>query len=47
MIVCESRDEIAENTIKGVNENWGGNFKVEFIQDWREVVLKLKKVDIK
>ncbi|MGI6589190.1 MAG: tRNA (cytidine(56)-2'-O)-methyltransferase [Candidatus Iainarchaeum sp.] len=43
MIVCESRDEIAENTIKGVNENWGGNFKVEFIQDWREVVLKLKK----
>lgn len=43
MIVCESKDEIAENTIKGVNERWGGNFKVEFIQDWKEAITKLKK----
>lgn len=43
IIVCESRDEISENTIKGVNERWGGLFKVEFIQDWKEAVSKLKK----
>ena len=43
MIVCDSRDEIAENTLKGVRENWGGDFKVDFIQDWKEAIAKLKK----
>ena len=43
MIVCESRDEIAENTLKGINERWGGKFKVEFIQDWKTAITQLKK----
>lgn len=43
MIVCESRDEIAENTLKGVGERWGGNFKVEFEENWKTVVENLKK----
>ena len=43
MIVCDSRDEIAENTLKSVSERWGGTFKVEFIQDWKSVITQLKK----
>jgi tRNA (cytidine56-2'-O)-methyltransferase len=43
MIVCESRDEISENTIKGINESWGGNFKVEFCEKWEDAILALKK----
>jgi len=42
MIVCESRDETSETTIKGVNKSWGGNFKVEYKQDWREAIKELK-----
>jgi tRNA (cytidine56-2'-O)-methyltransferase len=43
MIVCESRDEISENTVRGVSERWGGNFKVEFIENWKTAVEQLKK----
>jgi len=43
MIVCDSRDEIAENTLKGVKERWGGNFKVEFVENWLTAITQLKK----
>jgi tRNA (cytidine56-2'-O)-methyltransferase len=43
MIVCESRDEIAENTLKGVSERWGGNFKVEFVESWKTAITQLKR----
>lgn len=43
IIVCESRDTIAENTLEGVKERWGGDFKVEFIESWKSAVTQLKK----
>ncbi len=43
IIVCESKDPIAENTLKGVTERWGGSFKVEFIENWKDAIEQLKK----
>ncbi|MFA5931128.1 MAG: tRNA (cytidine(56)-2'-O)-methyltransferase [archaeon] len=42
MVVCGERDESILNTIKGVNETWGGKYKVEFIDSWREAITNLK-----
>jgi len=43
IIICESRDETAENTLKGINERWGSKFKVEYEPRWEDAVEKLKK----
>lgn len=43
MIVCGEKDNSIVNTIKGVNENWGGPFDVEFMDSWRSAATKLKK----
>jgi tRNA (cytidine56-2'-O)-methyltransferase len=43
MIVCGEKDESLLTTLKGVDSNWGGNFKIEFIDSWRSAVTKLKK----
>jgi len=43
MIVCGTRDESLINTVKGVNETWGGNFKVEFSDSWKNTITTLKK----
>jgi len=43
IIVCGEKDESLVNTIKGVNERWGGKFKVEFSDSWLAVVKALKK----
>jgi len=39
-------DPEIENTIKRMNKTWGGEFKVEFFDDWKKV-LKLKIDDYK
>ena len=43
MIVCGEKDESLVTTLKGVNATWGGKFKIEFSDSWRETVTKLKK----
>jgi len=39
-------DPEIENTIKKMNKTWGGEFEVEFFDDWKKV-LKLKMDDYK
>jgi len=43
IIICGTKEESVVNTIQGVNKTWGGNFKVEFTDSWKETVIKLKK----
>ena len=43
IIVCGTKEENILNTIKGVNETWGGTFKVEFSESWKKTTEKLKK----
>jgi tRNA (cytidine56-2'-O)-methyltransferase len=43
MIICGEKDESIANTIKGVNETWGGKFGIEFTESWRNAATKLKK----
>ena len=43
MIICGEKDESIVNTIKGVNETWGGKFRIEFTESWKKAVTKLKK----
>ena len=39
-------DPEIENTIKRMNKTWGGDFKIEFFEDWKKV-LKSKIDDYK
>lgn len=43
IIICGTREEAVENTIKGVNERWGGKFMVEFAPTWEKTLRDLKK----
>jgi tRNA (cytidine56-2'-O)-methyltransferase len=43
IIICESRDETAEKTLKTIGEKWGGNFKVEYEENWEKAVKELRK----
>jgi len=43
MIVCGEKDESLLTTITGVNERWGGKFKIEFAEGWLSVVKGLKR----
>ena len=38
-------DPEIENTIKSMNKTWGGEFEVEFFEDWKNV-LKSKIEDL-
>ncbi len=42
----EVNPEIKE-TIYKVNKTWGGNFKIEFIEDWRKLLKSKKKESVK
>lgn len=33
-----------KDTIKKVNESWGGDFQIELIEDWRKVIKSKRKV---
>ena len=40
-------DPEIENTIKRMNKTWGGEFKVEFFEDWKKVLsTKIKEYKI-
>ena len=39
-------DPDIENTIKKMNETWGGNFEIEFFSNWKDVI-NTKKNDYK
>ena len=43
IIVCGEKDESLTKTIKEVNTNWGGKFKVSYTDSWRKTVTALKK----
>jgi len=43
IIICGAIEESVTNTIKGVNETWGGKFKVEFSDSWEKTTKELKK----
>lgn len=43
IIICGEKDESTIGTIKGVNERWGGKFKVEFSEGWLQTIKALKK----
>jgi len=42
----EVNPEIRE-TVEKVNKSWGGNFEVEFIDDWRKILKSKKKESVK
>ena len=37
-IYMNEGDPEIENTIKRMNETWGGDFEVEFFEDWKKVL---------
>ncbi|MEI7961786.1 MAG: tRNA (cytidine(56)-2'-O)-methyltransferase [archaeon] len=43
IIICGEKDESALKTIEGVNDRWGGKFKVEFSKGWLGTIKELKK----
>ena len=43
IIICGNKDEKVVNTLRGVTKRWGGKFKVKFVKDWENPLLKLKK----
>jgi len=43
IIICGEKDESILNTVSGVNERWGGKFKVEFTKSWLTTIKALKK----
>ncbi len=43
IIICGSEEISVTNTIKGVNETWGGKFKIEYSDSWQTTVKELKK----
>lgn len=47
IIMCGEKDESVIETIRGVNERWGGGFKVEFSPSWLTTVKTLKKKGFK
>ena len=42
----EVNPEIKE-TLDKINRTWGGNFQIEFIEDWKKTIRKLKSDDLK
>ena len=40
--MTEVNPEIKE-TLEKINENWGGNFEIEFIEKWKTIVKKEKR----
>ena len=45
MILTNYRSEKVQDTIKNVNERWGGDFFVEMGIDWRELMKQIKHRD--
>lgn len=43
VIISGEKDEGALNSIKDICERWGGDFKVEYVKDWRKVLILKKK----
>lgn len=37
------KDERIERSMEKVNESWGGNFEVKYVQNWRKVTKEWKK----
>ncbi len=43
IIICGAEEKSVTSTIKGVNETWGGKFKIEFSDDWKKTAKELMK----
>jgi tRNA (cytidine56-2'-O)-methyltransferase len=43
IIVCGEKDNSMKKSIDDITNNWGGNFKVFFIDDWKKELIKIKK----
>ncbi|MDD4250576.1 MAG: tRNA (cytidine(56)-2'-O)-methyltransferase [Candidatus ainarchaeum sp.] len=43
IIICGEPDKNMKKSVDDVTQRWGGPFKVEFVKDWKEELLKLKK----
>ncbi|MCX6801468.1 MAG: tRNA (cytidine(56)-2'-O)-methyltransferase [Candidatus Diapherotrites archaeon] len=47
IIICGARDESVERSVADVNKRWGGQFGIEFIEDWKKELKELKKKKFK
>ena len=45
-IVFDVQDSEVKESIDAVNESWGGDFKVEFIRNWKTFISKFKGVTV-
>ncbi|MFH1256364.1 MAG: tRNA (cytidine(56)-2'-O)-methyltransferase [Candidatus Diapherotrites archaeon] len=43
IIINGAQDESIENTVRGVSKRWGNGFSVEFEENWRNGLKKLKE----
>ncbi len=43
MYYCEDEDDHLEESVKEIVEDWGGNFSVEFVKDWKKFLQEKRK----
>jgi tRNA (cytidine56-2'-O)-methyltransferase len=43
IIVCGEEDNSMKNSVDDITKRWGGPFEVEFVNDWKKELIKLKE----
>jgi tRNA (cytidine56-2'-O)-methyltransferase len=43
IVVCGEKDESMKKSVDDISERWGGEFKVEFVDNWKEEIENLKE----
>lgn len=43
MYYCGDEDDHLETSVKEIVEDWGGDFKTEYVKDWKKFLLEMRK----
>ncbi len=43
IIICGDKDLSMKESVDDINKRWGGKFEVDFVEDWKKEIKKIKK----